>query len=233
MITKFDGFLKINKSVGITSYDVIRKLKSVLIPLCGKKIKIGHAGTLDPFAKGLLIIAIGQTFTRQIDRFRDLDKTYRFTTTFGELTDTLDSEGTVVETKPVEAMTVANMKALLEQFLGLQDQVPPQYSAKKVNGVPAYKHARAGTAVELKPVQIDIKRVDLLNVVAENQQFEARITCSKGTYIRCLSRDLAIQYQTVGHTCALEREAIGPYHVKDALASDEISEAGILEHLFR
>ena len=145
------GFLAVNKAAGITSYDVIRKIKSII----GKE-KIGHAGTLDPFATGVLIIAIGKKFTKQLSVAQKLPKTYRFEMVFGIETDTLDCDGQEMSKQAASNITLATLEESTKEFVGEIKQLPPKFSAKKVNGKRAYKLAREGKEVQLEPATVTI-----------------------------------------------------------------------------
>ncbi len=220
MTNPFHGFLLIHKCVGESSYDVIRAIKR-----CIPEKKIGHAGTLDPFAEGLLIVAVGKPYTKQISTFQNMTKTYTFTISLGQKTDTLDSTGTIIETAEIPTITNTNITNVLNLFLGEQEQIPPQYSAKKINGTPAYKLARQGKDIELKPQKIHISSLKLndLSQTDKNCFINLTATVSKGTYIRTLSSDIADKLGTVGHTITLNRTSIGAFDTTEALVSSDIS----------
>ena len=228
MLTKFHGFLCVHKHIGESSYDVIRKIKKAI-----PEKKIGHAGTLDPFAEGLLIIAIGRHYTKQISTFQDMPKRYQFTLSLGTSTDSLDSTGTVIERQAIPSLSEEQIKDVLSSFIGSQEQMPPAFSAKKINGKPAYKLAREGKEVSLKPSHITIHELNLISASITNEF--AEISCdslvSKGTYIRSLSADIAKKLNTVGHTNALIRTHIGEYETKQALSSSDITQENILKVL--
>ena len=169
-----EGFLFIDKPSGITSYDVIRKIKT-LIP---KKTKIGHSGTLDPFATGLLIIAIGRKFTKQLNQLIEYDKIYDAEVTFGIETDSFDIDGSIISKHPTPLKFTKNqIEETLKKYRGQITQTPPQFSAKKINGIPAYKHARAGNTVDLKPASVTIYELIINNL--ENNQLNISVHCSK------------------------------------------------------
>ena len=214
----FEGILNINKPAGITSYDVIRTLKKI-----HGKVKIGHAGTLDPFATGVLIVAVGKKYTKQLATFQNLPKTYRFTIQLGKTTTTLDPEGDIVEEKIVPTTVTKDViQMCTANFKGDIEQVPPQFSAKKINGKRAYKLARQGEQVNLEPSSVSIYSIECLDYNAEQQQIDCRITCSKGTYVRSLSRDIALALNTVGYTATLVREAIGEYRIENSKLISEL-----------
>jgi tRNA pseudouridine55 synthase len=214
----FEGILIINKPEKMTSYDVIRKLKPHL-----QKTKIGHAGTLDPFATGVLIVAVGKKYTKTLSKYQDLNKTYLFKIQLGETTSTLDPDSDISETHPVPAdLTEEKINTILTTFQGESEQLPPNFSAKKVNGTRAYKLARAGKEVELKPAKITIESIKLIHFSKETNQLECEIVCSKGTYVRSLSRDIAQKCNTVGYTLSLQRNAIGSYTINKAQNLDTL-----------
>jgi len=214
----FEGILTINKPANITSYDVIRVIKKII----GKQ-KIGHAGTLDPFATGVLIVAIGKPFTKTLSTYQGMTKTYCFTIQLGQETTTLDPEGDTVLEKPIpENLTKDKIQETLHSFIGQTEQIPPAFSAKKINGQRAYKLARQGKDIELKPNIITIHEIELLSYDVKTNQIECRVTCDKGTYIRSLSRDIAVKLNTVGYTKTLVREAIGTYTIDTAVTIDQL-----------
>lgn len=192
-------FLFINKPTGITSQKVLTPIKKSL----PRKTKVGHNGTLDPFASGLMLVGVGEAckFFRFVD---DSQKTYVATLKLGEATDTLDSEGEITQTAPIpDGMTKQSMTKVLQSFLGKQEQIPPMYSAIKIDGQPLYKKARQGEEVERKPRPIEIFDISLL--LYDEGQVEFEVTCSRGTYVRVLAQDIAIKLGTVGHLVGLKR----------------------------
>ena len=214
----FEGILTINKPANITSYDVIRKIKKII----GKQ-KIGHAGTLDPFATGILIIAIGKKFTKQLSSYQALPKIYRFTIQLGTQTTTLDPEGDIISESPIPTpYSTQSIHNALNTFKGETKQTPPAFSAKKIQGQRAYKLARKGKEVNLEPTTITIHDINLLNYDPKTHQIECRINCEKGTYVRSLSRDIAIQLNTVGYTKTLVREAVGNHTLDTAISIDQL-----------
>ncbi len=216
------GIIFIDKLAGITSFDVIRRLRMVT-----KVRKIGHAGTLDPFATGLLIVCISRQATKNIDQFVRLDKTYTAVLKLGERTDTADIEGKIIEIKDVPDTVVQNIDKVFSSFLGEIDQVPPQFSAIKKNGVRLYKTARKGIQVEVEPRKVFIHTLSFLNYQKPYLEFSS--TVSKGTYIRSLGEDITAKLGTVGHLTELRRDAIGPFSVVDAISLEDITE-GTLEN---
>ncbi|HHI87594.1 MAG TPA: tRNA pseudouridine(55) synthase TruB [Candidatus Cloacimonetes bacterium] len=214
------GVIFIDKPTGMTSFDVIRRLRVVT-----EIRKIGHAGTLDPFATGLLIICISRQATRCIDEFTQLDKTYTAILKLGEKTDTADIEGKIIEIKDVPDTVEQNIDDVFSLFLGEIDQVPPQFSAIKKDGVRLYKTARKGIQVEIEPRKVFIHTLSFLNYQEPYLEFSS--TVSKGTYIRSLGEDIAAKLGTVGHLTELRRDAIGPFSVKDALSLEDITERAL------
>lgn len=210
-----DGILLIDKREGETSYGVVEKTKRLL-----KLRKAGHAGTLDPFATGLLIILLGQG--TKLSRFLMAGKkTYLATVKLGIETDTLDSTGRVVRTHGVPELTLEQIEETSGRFVGNIEQVPPAYSAVKHEGQRAYQLARKGLSVSLRARVVTVYSLEVLSVRLPN--IELRVTCSSGTYLRSLAADLAGALGTGGHLIALRRMASGPFDVKNALSSSEIS----------
>ncbi len=202
----------INKPTGWSSFDVVNKIKKAL-----KIKKIGHSGTLDPFADGLLILVTGKK-TKEAGRFQNLPKTYVGTIALGQTTDTLDTEGEITERKPVPPLTSEKIAAVLSRFLGESLQTPPVYSALKLNGRRAYKLARENREIELAPRKIHIYALELLDF--SKAELTIRVHCSKGTYVRALARDIAKSLGTVGYLKSLTRTEIGPFSLEEALEVD-------------
>jgi tRNA pseudouridine55 synthase len=237
------GWLVIDKPVGLGSTDVVSRVKRALRDGGYAKLKVGHGGTLDPLASGVLPVALGEA-TKLAGRMLDADKVYEFTIRFGEETDTLDAEGAVVATSDVRP-TPAQVEAVLSRFTGEIEQVPPAYSALMVDGKRAYDLARAGEAVELKGRQVHIHALSVRAEPVEAPSFslseegeerastssartvshvtlEARV--SKGTYIRSLARDIARALETVGHVTMLRRLKAGPFTLQSAISLDKMGE---------
>jgi tRNA pseudouridine55 synthase len=213
-----DGWVILDKPAGMGSTDVVSAVKRAL-----DAQKAGHGGTLDPFATGLLPIALGEA-TKTVHYVMDGRKTYRMTLRFGEETTTLDPEGSAVATSD-HRPSDAEIKAALSDFIGDISQTPPAYSAIKINGERAYDLARAGQDVEMKSriVRIDairfLSRPDADHVILE-------VDCGKGTYIRSLGRDLAQALGTVGSLTALRRLSVGPFTEADAISLDALAQMG-------
>lgn len=205
--------LNLHKPVGWTSFDVVKKVRSII-----KEKKVGHGGTLDPFAEGVLIIGTGKD-TKKLTSITSADKTYIARLCLGEITDTLDTEGQVIEAKPVPEINADDIHEVLDSFLGTSCQIPPMFSAKKVNGQRLYKLARKNIEVKREPVQINIKSIGLLDYLDHSLSFS--ITCSKGTYIRVLGKDIAEKLGTVGYLKSLVRMQVGPYSIDDSKTVEE------------
>ncbi len=221
------GILIVDKPTDWTSFDVIAKLRGVL-----KTKKLGHSGTLDPMATGVLPVFCGGA-SKAVDLQANHDKTYRATLKLGLRTDTGDITGEVLETAPVTAGE-AELLAVLPQFIGTQSQLPPMYSAVKINGQPLYKAARAGIVVERTPREITVHEIAYGGSPAEGE-FVLTVACSKGTYIRVLLEDIARAMGQQGTMSALRRVQAGVYAEADAHTLPEIiaaQEAGNLESLF-
>ena len=211
------GILIVDKPMDWTSFDVVAKLRGVL----GTR-KLGHSGTLDPMATGVLPVFCGGA-SKAVDLQLNHDKTYRATLRLGARTDTGDSTGTVLETAPVTAGE-KELLAVLPQFIGPQMQVPPMYSAVKINGQPLYKLAREGVTVERKARPIEIYSITYGGSPAENE-YVLDVTCSKGTYIRTLLEDIAAAMGQKGTMSALRRTTAGVYTEADAHTLEEIQAA--------
>ncbi len=210
-----NGVLLVNKKVGITSYDVIRKLK----PFFPRKYKIGHAGTLDPFAEGLLIILIGKA-TKLMNSILTLRKTYQCKGRFGFETDTQDITGEIIK-EDKSIITKAQFEECCKSFIGKYYQQPPIYSAKKVNGVESYKIARKGEKVELDKKLVEVYDIKVLNF--DWPSFEIIAEVSSGTYIRTLIVDIAVKLGTLATATNLTRTQIGSFKNEIAVESDSLS----------
>ena len=214
------GWIILDKPVGIGSTQCVSAVKRALREAGEPKTRVGHGGTLDPLASGVLPIAIGEA-TKLAGRMLEATKDYEFTVRFGEETDTLDAEGTATTTsdsRPARADIVAALAA----FTGEIDQVPPAYSALKLAGKPAYARARAGEALEMKPRRVTIHELRLLSVTPDEATLAACV--SKGTYIRSLARDLAHALNSVGHVTMLRRTRAGPFGLERAISLDKLAD---------
>ena len=216
--SKVDGWLILDKPVDLTSTQAVNIVKRIL-----DAQKAGHAGTLDPLASGILPIALGEA-TKTVPYAMDASKTYRFTLGFGEARSTDDAEGEVVQTSGVRPTDEA-IRAILPQFTGLITQVPPAFSAIKVEGQRAYDLARAGELVELQPRQVLIRSIRLLGRLGPDEAtFE--VISGKGAYMRALGRDLAIGLGTCGHIRDLRRTAVGPFTEQRAISLESLKALG-------
>ncbi|HEU0285382.1 MAG TPA: tRNA pseudouridine(55) synthase TruB, partial [Sphingomicrobium sp.] len=200
-----NGWIVLDKPVGLGSTQAVSKVKRALREAGEPKTKVGHGGTLDPLASGVLPIAIGEA-TKLCGRMLDASKSYEFTVRFGEETDTLDREGQVIATSEVRP-TRDQIEDVLAFFTGEIEQVPPAYSALKVEGKAAYARARAGEEVALKPRKVTIFELLLHDTTPDSATFHAGV--SKGTYIRSLARDIAKALNSVGHVTMLRRTRAG------------------------
>ncbi|MFQ6606710.1 MAG: tRNA pseudouridine(55) synthase TruB [Fidelibacterota bacterium] len=208
--------LPLYKPVGWTSFDVVKKVRSIT----GER-KVGHGGTLDPFAEGVLVLGLGKD-TKRLSTVIQSEKTYVATLQLGTETTTLDPEGEIIAEKPVPDLTEETIHSCLASFVGEQEQTPPMFSAKKVDGVPLYKLARKQITVAREPVKITIKAMTY--IAYENHQLTFEVTCSKGTYIRVLGKDIAQVLGTVGHLIALKRTRVGQYRIEDAITMEMLAE---------
>lgn len=214
-----NGILIINKPKQYTSHDVVAKVKKI----CGEKV--GHTGTLDPMATGVLPLLLGQG-TKLSKYLINHDKTYIATIQLGKKTDTLDSEGNIIEEKGVDEKLLIkeNVQQVLECQKGKQIQTPPIYSAIKVNGKKLYEYARKGVEVEIPKRKIEIYNIELLNIDEKDKTIEFRVHCSKGTYIRTLCEDIAEKLGTIGYMKELNRIQVGQFELNQAVTIEDIEE---------
>lgn len=222
-----NGWLVIDKPLGPGSTQIVSAVKRALRSGGYAKVKVGHGGTLDPLATGVLPIALGEA-TKLAGRMLDADKAYDFTIAFGSATDTIDLEGKVVATSAVRP-TLAELLAILPRFTGPIEQVPPAYSAIKIDGERAYDRARAGETFDIKTRAVTIHALTCTGDPAPDGPLEevtltARV--SKGTYIRSLARDIAEALGTVGHVTMLRRTKAGPFALHQAISLDKLAELG-------
>ena len=214
--------LLFNKPLYWTSFDLVNKVRIIIRSNLGiKKIKVGHAGTLDPLASGLMIICTGRA-TRKIDEFRDLDKEYVASIYLGATTPSFDLETEIDNNYPVNHITEALIRNVLEDFKGEQKQIPPLYSAKFIEGKRAYEFARKGIEKVMEPVTVFFREIELLSF--QEPVAKIRVVCSKGTYIRSFARDLGIALKSGGYLSALERTAIGSLKVNGAYNLEKFQE---------
>lgn len=219
------GFLLVNKQVGPTSHDIINQLRRIT----GIK-KIGHAGTLDPFAGGLLIVAIGREATREIDRFVKQDKEYVAEMRLGAVSDSYDLTGKIVESGEVIAPAKDEIEKALLKFIGQQEQIPPMFSAKKVGGKTLYKLARQGKTIARKPASINVYSIELLNY--QRPILSLKIKCSTGTYVRVLAHDIGKFLGCGAYLTNLQRVKIGDYDIKEAVTIPQLTINNWKEFLF-
>lgn len=211
---EMEGVLLVDKPQGLTSHDVVYRLRRKL----GMK-KIGHAGTLDPMATGLLVMLIGKA-TRISQYLMSVDKAYEGEATLGVVTDSQDAEGEMMETRPVPELTVAQVREAMQGFMGDQYQTPPMHSAIKIDGVPLYKLARKGEEVAREPRFIRVTAFDLLSFDPPKLTFD--LHCTKGTYVRTIAHDLGNKLGCGAHLSALRRTASGQFRISQCLTLDEI-----------
>jgi tRNA pseudouridine55 synthase len=211
---EFEGVLLVDKPVDHTSHDVVARLRGKL-----QMKRIGHAGTLDPAATGLLVMLVGKA-TKISQYLMSVEKEYSGTIKLGEITNTQDAEGDIMETRVVPELTEAQVKAVLDGMKGDQYQMPPMFSAIKIGGVPLYKRARAGEEVEREPRFIRIMEFDLLRWASP--ELDVRIKCSKGTYVRTIAHDVGQRLECGGHLKNLRRTVSGELHVDQALPLEEL-----------
>ncbi len=227
-----DGILIINKTKGCTSHDIVYQVKKMV------NEKVGHTGTLDPMATGVLPLLIGKG-TLCSKYLINHDKIYEVQLTLGVKTDTADSEGAIIEERnvPQEALKKERIVEVLETFLGKRDQIPPMYSAIKVKGKKLYEYARKGQTVEIKPRQIEIYEIKLLKINQKEKKIEFQVSCSKGTYIRSLCEDIAQRMGTVGYMSKLNRVQVGKFSIEQAVSIEQLEKGEIpyitIEELFR
>jgi tRNA pseudouridine55 synthase len=225
-IHQLEGVLLVDKPPGLTSHDVVARLRHRL-----RIRQIGHAGTLDPLATGLLVILVGRA-TKISQYLMSLDKEYEGTMEFGKVTDSHDADGEVLETHPVPAITEGELRTVMQGFLGDQYQTPPMFSAKKIKGVPLYKLARKGQEVEREPRFIHVHAFDLLTFTLPTITF--RLQCTKGTYVRTIAHDLGRKLGCGAMLAALRRTGSGQFRVADATALadfDTLSHAEVRRRL--
>ena len=212
----------IDKPKGWTSFDVVNKVRwKIRTHLGVKKFKVGHAGTLDPMATGLLNLCVGK-WTKQLQQLEGLGKTYTGTIALGATTPSYDAETEVDERFPTDHLSLDLLRDTARQFTGEIDQVPPMYSAIKVDGQPLYKRARRGETIEVKSRRVNVPTFELSNFTGSQVDFS--IACSKGTYIRSLANDLAAAAGSGGHLTAMRRTSVGPYLIEDAWSLDDLLE---------
>lgn len=212
-----NGVLIIDKPTGLTSHDVVNRVRRVL----GQR-SVGHLGTLDPLATGVLPLVTG-SLTRLAQFYTASEKTYEGVIRFGFATDTYDSEGEATNPAQPVSLKPGRIQELAAQFRGVIEQMPPPFSAKKIHGVPAYKLARKKKEVTLEPVKVEIKEFDILNVEAERVHFRARV--ASGTYMRCVAHDMGQKLGCGAHLESLRRTSVAEFRIEDAHTLERLEEA--------
>lgn len=213
-----------DKPLNWTSFNLVAKIRSQLCHRLGvKKLKVGHAGTLDPLATGVMVVCTGRA-TKRIDELQAHVKEYAATLQFGATTPCFDLEKPIDKTYPTEHITEALVREVLGKFLGRIEQVPPAFSACKIDGKRAYDLARKGREVELKPKVLVIDEIELQDFNPEKMQATIRVVCSKGTYIRALARDIGEALNSGAHLIALRRTRVGDVRVEDCMQVEDFPE---------
>lgn len=213
-----------DKPLTWTSFNLVAKIRSQLCHRLGvKKLKVGHAGTLDPLATGVMVVCTGKA-TKRIDELQAHVKEYVATLQFGATTPSYDLEKPIDQTFPTEHINEALVRETLNRFLGRIEQVPPAFSACKIDGHRAYDLARKGREVELKPKVLVIDEIELLDFNHEKMQATIRVVCSKGTYIRALARDIGEALGSGAHLIALRRTRVGDVRVEDCMQVEDFPE---------
>ena len=212
-----------DKPLRWTSFNLVAKIRSQLCHRLGvKKLKVGHAGTLDPLATGVMVVCTGKA-TKRIDELQAHVKEYVATLQLGATTPCFDLEKPIDQTYPTAHITEALLREVLTRFLGRIEQVPPAFSACKIDGHRAYDLARRGKEVDLKPKILVIDEIELLDFNPEKMQATIRVVCSKGTYIRALARDIGQALQSGAHLIALRRTRVGDVRVEDCMKVEDFS----------
>ena len=221
-----NGILIVNKSKGYTSHDIVAKVKKIT----GEKV--GHTGTLDPLATGVLPLLIGKG-TLCSKYLMNHDKTYKVVLKLGIKKSTGDEEGDIIQQEIVDEKILAegNVKIVLESFLGEQEQIPPIYSAIKVNGKKLYEYARKGQQVEIEPRKITIYDIKLLKIDKASFEIQFEVSCSKGTYIRSLCEDIAKKMGTVGYMKKLQRTRVGTFTIEQSILLEDLNKENVEKHI--
>lgn len=215
---QYNGYLNIYKEKGMTSHDVVFKARKIL-----KTKKIGHTGTLDPDAEGVLVLCIGRA-TKMVEYITDHEKVYEAEVVLGIETDTCDTSGTVINQEADRGITRSDFEKTLTQFIGTISQTPPIYSAIRVNGKKLYHYARNGEQVDIPSRLVEISAITLLEFNEQTQRGKILVACSKGTYMRSLCRDIAVALGTCGCMGSLIRHKVGGFIIDEALKLSEIEE---------
>ena len=212
-----DGIIIVNKPKGCTSHDIVSRVKKIY------NKKVGHTGTLDPMATGVLPLLIGKG-TMCSKYLINHDKTYQVVLELGKKTSTADAEGEIIDEEDVDTKKIEknNVEKVLKKFIGKQEQIPPMYSAIKVKGKKLYEYARKGIHIDIKPRNIEIYNIWLIGI--KEKQIEFKVSCSKGTYIRSLCEDIAKQLDTLGFMKELKRLEVGSFKIEDAINIEQLEE---------
>jgi tRNA pseudouridine55 synthase len=211
-----NGVLIVDKPAGFTSHDVVNRVRRIL-----QQRSVGHLGTLDPLATGVLPVVVGN-YTRLAQFYTSAEKSYEGVIRFGFATDTYDAEGEPITPKQDVTLDHSEIESLAAQFRGVIEQMPPPFSAKKINGVPAYKLARKQKEVVLKPVQVEMKQFDILEVAEDRIRFSARVT--SGTYIRSVAHEMGVKLGCGAHLESLRRTAVAEFTIGEAYTLDQLAE---------
>lgn len=221
-----NGLLLVDKPVDWTSHDVVGKIRNILKSKVGHKVKVGHTGTLDPFATGLLILVVG-SYTKRAQEFSGMDKTYEAEMILGATSTTGDLTGELAPISLPPNPAQDDLERVFKQFEGVQMQMPHKFSAKKINGQKAYDLAREGKEVKLEPKEITVHSIHLTDYAYPKVKFTA--TVSSGTYIRVLAEDIGAKLGTGAYLSALRRTSVGKFSVDDAKQIDKITESDIID----
>lgn len=214
--------IPIDKPFRWTSTDVVRKIRTLMRKIGHRKIKVGHAGTLDPLATGVLLICVGRA-TKRVDELQAEAKEYRATVELGATTPSYDLEHEIDQRYPWQHITDADIRTALAGFVGEQEQEPPVYSAKKLDGKRAYEYAREGETVQMRKAFITIYEAELLrSELPDSPQIDVRLVCSKGTYVRSFARDLGQALKSGGHLTALRRTRSGEYRAENCVTLEDL-----------
>lgn len=222
-----DGILLVDKPVGWTSHDVVAKIRGIIKAETGQKIKVGHTGTLDPFATGLLVLVLG-SYTKRAGEFSKLDKVYEAEMTLGAVSSTGDIEGKITS-KSAQKPPENDVKAVLSTFLGEIEQTPPAFSAVKIGGQRAYKLARAGKEVKTEPRKVKI--YDITDIKYDYPKLKLTCQVSSGTYIRSLAADIGEKLGTGAYLSALHRSEVGEFTVNKSVKVEKLTFWDIEQHL--
>lgn len=219
-----DGIIITNKQKGYTSHDVVNKVKRIV------KEKVGHTGTLDPLATGVLPILIGKG-TLCSKYLINHDKEYEVSLKLGVATNTMDAEGKILEEKEVDSniLEKCNVEKVLASFVGKQEQEPPMYSAIKVAGKKLYEYARKGEKIEVPKRKIEIYNMELMGIDKLNKEIEFKVSCSKGTYVRSLCIDISKALGTIGYMSDLKRLKVGNFNIKNSIVIDDSTDKSVIE----